>query len=57
MLLSQNKITAFVKKFNIWNARIKNNVVNMFPVLSDYIANKSLIDKELIFSDIQEHLK
>ena len=29
----------------------------MFPVLCDYIANKPLIDKELIFSDIQPHLE
>ena len=29
----------------------------MFPVLCDYIANKPLIDKELIFSDIQSHLE
>ena len=43
ILLSQNKITAFIKKLNIWNARIKDNVVDMFPVLCDYIANKPLI--------------
>ena len=29
----------------------------MFPVLCDYIVNTPLIDKELIFSDIQQHLK
>ena len=29
----------------------------MFPVLCDYIANKPLIDKELIFSDIQPQLE
>ena len=57
ILLSQNKITAFIKKLNIWKARISDNVVNMFPVLCDYIANKPLIDKELIFSDIEQHLK
>ena len=57
ILLSQNKITAFIKKLNIWKARTSDNVVVMFPVLFDYIANKSLIDKELIFSDIQPHLE
>ena len=57
ILLGQNKITAFIKKLNIWNAGIKDNVVDMFPVLCDYIANKPLIDKELIFSDIEQHLK
>ena len=41
----------------MWNAKIKDNVVDMFPVLCDYIANKLLIDKELIFSDIEQHLK
>ena len=29
----------------------------MFPVLCDYIANKPLIDKELILSDIQPHFE
>ena len=29
----------------------------MFPVLCDFITNKSLIAKELIFSDIEQHLK
>ena len=57
ILLSQNKIIAFIKKLNIWKARISDNVVDMFPVLCDYIANKPLIDKELIFSDIQPHLE
>ena len=57
ILLSQNKIAAFIKKLNIWNARINNNVVDMFPVLCDYVANKPLINKELIFCDIQQHLK
>ena len=57
ILLSQNKITAFIKKLNIWKARISDNVVDMFPVLCDCIANKPLIDKELIFSDIQPHLE
>ena len=57
ILLSQNKITAFIKKLNIWKARISDNVVDMFPVLCDYIANKPLIVKELIFSDIQPHLE
>ena len=57
ILLSQNKITAFIKKLNIWKARISDNVVDMFPVLCDYIANKPLIDKELIFSDTQPHLE
>ena len=52
ILLSQNKIT-FIKKLNIWKARISDNVVDMFPVLCDYTANKPLSDKELIFSDIQ----
>ena len=52
ILLSQNKITAFMKKLNIWKARISDNVVDMFPVLYDYVANKPLIDKELIFSYI-----
>ena len=41
-----------MKKLNIWNARISDNVVDMFPVLYDYVANKPLIDKELIFSYI-----
>ena len=57
ILLSQNKITAFIKKLNTWKARISDNVVDMFPVLCDYIANKPLIGKELIFSDIQPHLE
>ena len=57
ILLSQNKITAFIKKLNIWKARISDNVVDMFPVLRDYIANKPLIDRELIFSDVQPHLE
>ena len=57
ILLSQNKITAFIKKLNIWKARVSDNVVDMFPVLCDYIANKPLFDKELIFSDIQSHLE
>ena len=57
ILLSQNKITAFIKKLNIWKTRISDNVVDMFPVLCDYIANKPLIDKELISSDIQPHLE
>ena len=29
----------------------------MFPVLCDFITNKPLIAKELIFSDIEQHLK
>ena len=57
ILLSQSKITAFIKKLNTWKARISDNVLDMFPVLCDYIANKPLIDKELIFSDIQPHLE
>ena len=48
ILLSQNKITAYMKKLKIWKARISDNAVNMFPVRCDYIANKPLIDKELI---------
>ena len=30
--------------------------MDMFPVLCGYIANKTLINTELIFSDIQQHL-
>lgn len=29
----------------------------MFPVLCDYIANKPLINTDLVFSDIQQHLE
>ena len=57
ILLSQNKITAFIKKFNLWKARINDDVMDMLPVLCDNIANKSLVDKELIYSDIEQHLK
>ena len=57
ILLSQNKITAFTKKHNLRKSRIDNNVVDMFPVLCDYIENKPLIRTDLIFSDIQQHLE
>ena len=57
ILLSQNKITAFTKKLNLWKSRIDDNVVDMFPVLCDYIENKPLIRTDLIFSDIQQHLE
>ena len=56
-MLSQNKITAFTKKLNLWKSRIDNNVVDVFPVLCDYIKNKPLIRADLIFSDIQQHLE
>ena len=49
ILLSQNTIAAFIKKLNIWKARINDNVVDMFPVLCGYIANKPLIDKKIDF--------
>ena len=57
ILLSQNKITAFIKKLNIWKAKINDNIVNKFSVLFSYIASKLLINSELIFSDIQEYLQ
>ena len=57
ILLSQNKITAFTKKLNLWKSRTDDNVVDMFPVLCDCIENKPLIRTDLIFSDIQQHLE
>ena len=35
---------------------MNDNVLDMPPVLSDYIANKSLINKILILPDFQKHL-
>ena len=55
--ISQNKIEAFTKKLQIWKNRINGNVLDMFPALSDYIANKPLINKILILPDIQKRLE
>jgi len=56
ILISQNKIIALIKKFNMWKTRI-NDVVDAFPGLCGYIASKTLIKAEVIFSDIQQHLE
>ena len=56
VLLSQNKITAFIKKLNIRKTRINDYIVDMFPVLHGCIDNNPLINSELIFSDIQLEL-
>jgi len=51
ILISQNKIIALIKTFNIWKTKI-NDVVDAFPVLCGYKLNT-----EVIFSDIQQHLE
>jgi len=56
LVLSQNKLTALIKKLNIRITGI-NDVVDMFLVICDYIVNKPLISTESIFSDIQQHLE
>ena len=57
IIISQNKIEAFTKKLQILKKIINGNVLDMFPILSDYIANKPLINKILILPDIQKQLK
>ena len=57
ILLDQNKITAFIKKLSIWKSRLNDNVLDIFPILCDYVDNKPLIKAELIFFDTQQHLE
>jgi len=49
-LLCQNRVTAFVKKFNVCKTRINGYVLDMFSILCDYIANNPSINT--IFPDV-----